>query len=332
LRSARYVSLTDSYGPDEQAYWAALVRAFPDALLSRAEARERIGDFAGAAHDMDEALALYSSLKDVRMPASYARDAIDHAILGETEKAQAALATARAQSDALSAEGRDPNIVAATGETLDFYAILDEARHGQIKAARIEFAGRSHWAYVQPSMLDRMADILRVGATKDEVIGTLVKPAGSFSAEARARRAKILADGGTDGKARYLAIRDLAPRNSFASFTSNLWSSGPSHYAAKTPDPKWQATMVDVLRTNTGVAAGYALLLDNAHTAQRLGKSRFQLMPFRRNVALSFVRFGNPGDLGISEDASYDAATVEAAIAPLFPRPKPPEPERASLH
>jgi len=172
---------------------------------------------------------------------------------------------------------------------------------------------------------------LRAGAGAGELIGTLARPAGSFLADDRARRTRILVEGGKDGVLRYRAVRDLIAKGAFPSFTENLLRAGPSHYAQKKPDPKFQATLVDMLRTNGGIAAGYALLLDSAHNARAKGMTRVQIMPYRRNLALSFVRFGNPGDPGITEDASYDVATVEAALNPLFPRPKPPEPEHASL-
>lgn len=331
VRAGPYISLTDKGGEAEQAYWAAAVRAFPEGLNDDARAHERAGDFAGAAHLEDQLIALVSSIKEARAPALYAHAALEHAFAGDSAKAEDLFATARAQSEALTAEGRDADGVASVGEMLDFYAIWNTAQHGDLKSARIEFAGRSHWTWVEPAFLDRLADQLRAGAGAGELIGTLARPAGSFLADDRARRTRILVEGGKDGVLRYRAVRDLIAKGAFPSFTENLLRAGPSHYAQKKPDPKFQATLVDMLRTNGGIAAGYALLLDSAHNARAKGMTRVQIMPYRRNLALSFVRFGNPGDPGITEDASYDVATVEAALNPLFPRPKPPEPEHASL-
>jgi len=331
VRAGPYVALTDKGGEAEQAHWAAAVRAFPEGLNDDARAHERAGDFAGAARLEDQLIALVASIKEARAPALYAHAALDHAFSGDMAKAETLFAAAREQSESLTAEGRDADAVAGLGEMLDFYAIWSAAQRGDLKSARIEFAGRSHWTWVEPALLDRLAEQLRAGATPGELIGTLARPAGSFLADDRARKTKMLVEGGKDGVLRYRAIRDLIGKGAFSSFTENLLRAGPSRYAQKTPDPKFQATLVDMLRTNSGIPAGYALLLDSAHIARAKGLTRFQIMPYRRNIGLGFVRFGNPGDPAISEDASYDVATVETALSPLFPRPRPAEPEHASL-
>lgn len=321
LRARAYVNLTDSFGPPEQAYWAALVRVYPDGLGSRAEARAGVGDFQGAARDIDEQVALIGSIKELRVPIGRARSGLYHAFAGNLEEARTRIAKAREESEAMRSAGEDANVVTSTTELLDFYAIWELARQGQMKAARLQFAGRSRWAEVHPALLDRMAADLRKAAAADDLIGSLAKPDGSFVVEAAQLRAKLVADGGKDGKARFNAMRAPLSDGEFSAFAGNIWRDGPSKYLAKKPSADWQATVVNVQRNGMGVPAGYALLLDSARTARKLGKERFQLMPGRIRTYAHFVRFGNAGEPGITSEASYDALQVESDLAPLFPKP-----------
>jgi hypothetical protein len=320
MRAETYMTLTDDYGPAEQSYWAAFVRAYPEALPWRALMRERAGDFLGAAHDLEEVIALYAPIKDTHLPSAYARAALDYAFAGNLDKARQMATTARQQSDAIAGENGSAETVNATAEMLDFYAIWDQVRQGQLKDARLQFAGRSHWASVSPTMADRLAAQLRASAAPGELVGTLAKPAGSFASEALALRVKVIGEGGKDGKGRYGAIRAPIGDGAWGAFAGNIWHDGPSRYLAKKPDDKLQATAVNLMRSGGGTASGYALLLDCARSAERMGKPRFQLLAGRKYIFIQFVRFGVVGDPGVTDDASYDAARVEKDLAYLFPR------------
>jgi hypothetical protein len=322
LRAARYIPLTDSLGPEEQRFWAALSRAHPESLYSRAAAREAAGDYAGAAHDYEQIVAIAAPMKDAPVPTANAHAALAHGFSGNAEKARQLIATAREQADAMTARGKSADTVTSATELIDFYAIWDLARQGQLRAARLQFAGRSRWTSVSPAMADRMAAQLRAGAAPDELIGTLAKPAGSFSSEAQALRAKLIRDGGEQGKDRYNAIRETVSDGAWAPFAANIWRDGPSRYLTKTPNKDLQASAVFIMRPANVTASGYALLLDCARSAQKMGKPRFQLLPGRKYLFGHFIRFGSVGDPGVSEDGSYDAATVEKDLAYLFPRPR----------
>lgn len=319
VRATPLLALTDRYGPREQAAWQAIVHARPEALIMRSESRRRAGDFAGAASDVETIHALMLTMTKDSYPALAAAAALDHAFAGDAAGAESRMVEARRQAAALAAKG-DGKGAGAIAEYEDFYGIWKLVQDGDLRQARLLFAGRGRWTVISPIMVGRLASALRAGLGGDEMVGSLAKDPASYRKEQRDTLVAALQNA-DDGKSRYFAIRPAIHESDFTPFVSNVWRAKESKYLTAKPNAEWKAQMVSSIRNGGGPASGYALLLDNARTAQKLGKAGFVSMPFRKYLYGHFFRFGDAAAPELPAALLYDANKVIADLQSYFPRP-----------
>lgn len=318
IRVSHFLALTDRYGLREQAVWQSIVQARAESLMFRAESRRRVGDFAGAAQDVEVLHALLGTMSKDLFPRLGALAALDRAVAGDMDGAASLIAEARKQTETLAAKG-DSKGAGETAQMEDFLAIWKLADAGDIKQARLLFAGRGRWTEISPAIVAKMATRLRAGLPVGEMIGSLAKDPATYRTDERDTLVAAI-NNADDGKSRYGAIRQPVHDSDFNPFISNVWRDKPSKYLLK-PNEQWKAQFVTTVRNGSGPASGYALLFDNARTAKKLGKKGFVAMPLRKYLYGHFYRFGDPTSPDTPAALLYDADKVIADLAPLFPQP-----------
>lgn len=320
IRATPFLALHDRYGPREQAIWAAMVRSRPEALIARAESRRRAGDFAGAASDVRTLQALFGTMSKEILPRLTVMAALDRAVAGDLAGGDILLAEGRKQAETLAAKG-DAKGAAEGAEYEDFIAMWKLAQAGDVRQARMLFAGRARWTEVSPIIVARLATRLRDGLARDEMVGSLAKDPASYRNDQRETIAAAIRNA-DEGKSRYAAVRQPLSESDFNPFVANIWRDKPSKYLVAKPNEEWKAQFVTVVRNGGGTASGYALLLDNARTAQKLGKTGFVAMPLRKYIYGHFFRFGDAATPDLPGELLYDSNKVTADLSPYFPQPQ----------
>ena len=320
LRAQRLVAFSANYGPEEARYYDALVRIYPEGLGDRARARQLGGDFKGAAEDMETWDELVRSLTNEASEYALAQAAISRGLAGEVERAEAHAAAARESHLATIAAGKAKDSGAAA-ETLDLYRIWSLAREGKASEARLLFGNRSSWTKPYPAAVSEVARQLRIGAKAEELTGLLAADPVAFRTDWLAARARAVNEGGTEGKARWGAIRAPLSLGQLDDFSGGVWKAGKSRYFAKKENDKLKARLINVVQNGDGIPAGYAVLLHSALQARAEGKSAFMLLPMQKYIYATYVRTGNPGEAGVLGPISFDVERVIADLAPLIPAP-----------
>lgn len=319
LRVSGLVELGGRYGAREKAYYDRFVKLMPVALLSRATARQYARDYRGAAQDYDLlGKALDSYLEQDQPDGFAAQSALLSYLAGDHEAGAVKEAAARAYVDKQVAAGKTP---ASQIELLDLANIVKLADKGDIRQARLLFAGRTKWTAPSAPALADMAERLRKGAAQDDLIGLLAKQPGEFLTEERDKDLALINAAGEKGEKRFGAMAPAVSRAGFDRFAGNVWRKGNSRYFGKKPNEKTQAWSVNTMRDGGGVESGYALLLASALEAKKRGSSHFALYPLRLSVSYDQVRLGGVDNERIYEDVAFDADRVIADLAPILPAP-----------
>jgi tetratricopeptide (TPR) repeat protein len=312
------VALGGRYGEREKAYYDRAVKLIPALLISRAEARQNARDYRGAAQDYEllgTLVGSYMTSGELSTSLS-AHSALMYYLAGDGEAGARKEAEARAYVDKQTAAGKTP---AKQIELLDFVNIVKLADRGDLRQARLLFAGRTRWTAPTPSVLADMAARLRKGASAEEMIGLLAKNPSDFIEESRGTALGLINAAGEKGEKRFTYLPPFVSRAGFDRFSANLWRDGQSRYFGKKADSKTNAWMVSTMRDGGGIESSYALLLASALEAKRQGHSRFAFFPLRTSLATSLVRLGDSAGPLVPEEVSFDSDRVIADLRPLFP-------------
>lgn len=320
LRIGGLVNLSDRYGSREQAYHDRLVRMMPLTLLSRADARLKVRDYRGAAQDYDQLVSLLGSYNEAQNnPIGIAAtSALYWYLAGDKAMAATRESEARNFVDKQSAAGKSPT---QQIELLDFLNIAKLIDQGDLRQARLLFAGRTKWSAPSPYIQADIAERLRKDAKPDDLIGLLAKAPADFPAEAKATRLSLLNAAGEKGERRFSAMAPVVTRAAFDKYAVQLWKPGNSRYFAKKINEKSDSWTVNTLRDGGGVEGGYALMLATALEAKKRGHSHFAFSPYRLSPNLAQVRMGDNANAQVPAAIAFSTDQVIADLRPLFPMP-----------
>lgn len=306
----------------------------------RAQARERAGDWAGAASD------LAALIKSIEKPdvVQLARLAVLQALAGDRASAEATLATAQQQVDELAATagGTDSKAQDAAQRVARADELMQLARAqlalaaGKTEDARALLLGRSRWLAPAPIAATVIANVqarLPAGAIPSD------------PAKLRGDAAKVARDAITT-KSVVPAMAIGWPRwedpDTAAALGRDLTTRPPPGGAARPGSVvkiervrEDGATLVRMSRL-AFIDTGYeAALLLAARTAREAGAERFAVI--ERGSGFRVGREGLTSGIAQlvvvtprdrlwagQEGRSLAVADVEAALAPLFPAPVPP--------
>jgi hypothetical protein len=303
-----------------------LTQIFPAAASAEANRLEELGRFAEAAARR-EALADYDAFltSDAMDSTLIARAAVSLALSGERDKAAARAKQARANFDKRKADGKPESDGSAFVELMDFYAILETARAGDMKAARRLFAGRSEWLSVSFGAVLETNRLLRAGAAQDELVGALAHtPEQLWKGREDAARAALLAKD-ADNKTLFALIPPIAGARAYEAVSPNVWRTTKSRMilATKPKDPSKVRGEYLVLFYQGANLAFDSYLMHAALLAKSRGQKGFVFRPVvQGNILAANIVTGNAGDPGLPETLFNDADEVIAAFSPIIPSPE----------
>lgn len=325
LSTPQYFALLPDAVPGEAAYGEAINRTYPWFAAGTADRLERVGKFAEAAAVRDALIDLDKASTPATIGSLImAQAAVSHALAGNTARAAELAKAAQENFDKRKAEGKpDPN-PAEVVEQLDLYNIIRTAAAGDAKTARRLFAARSQWVSASFGSTVEVNRRLRNGAAADELIGGLQQtPAQLWKTKADEDLAKALARD-TDNKSLFGMFPGAVKAGDFESVAKDTWKTQKSPWLLKPkkPDPEmagWD-TLFRYGATPTVMTQAY--MLHAALLAKSRGHQGFVILPVIAPTIFAVkIKTGNLGEPGLAAPIFNDAATVIAALQPIFPDP-----------
>ncbi|KPF77923.1 hypothetical protein IP88_05085 [alpha proteobacterium AAP81b] len=327
--AARLLALTPTISPGEAELLERLYRLSASTL--RAQARERAGDWAGAAADFG-ALVGAADKPDVVVQA---RLAADQALAGNTAGAEATLARVQQQVDELAATagGTDRKAQDAASQVARADELTQLARAqlalvaGQPDDAKAILLGRSRWLAPAPIAAAVIANV-----QAKVVPGSLAfDPAKLRGDAATVARTALVGKEATGLKA--VGWPRWEDPDVAAGYGKDLATRPAVVKVERVRDGG--ATEVSIFRNAAVDTQAEALLLLAARIATEQGATRFAVIA--RGLSFGAGRQGMTGNLGRltivtprdklwagQEDRAIEVAAVEAALAPRFPAPANP--------
>jgi hypothetical protein len=336
VRAVPYAQLTDTIGPDKQAYLDRLVKVRPEMPGFRAVQYQWAGRYLDAAAD-------YAAIADLRggftgndappLPDALALRAAMLAMGGKMADAATVANDAAAMIKFLTASGKAGTMqgaIDAAEQALDFEAIVADLAAGRASAARIKFAARSHWSVSAVPTVADLAAWLCHGAAAGELTSLLAADPAGLRRDGLIANAGAITEADNANANLYGVIRAPLATIAYAGWSDDVWNTKQSYFLHQRQAngnyvgdlfvvPQAPRLFKAVL-PNT-IATGEALLLHAALMAEARGMKGFVQAPGRQNLDVMLVHFGNPGDAGRPATTTFDAATVIADLSPEFPDP-----------
>ncbi|HQS70706.1 MULTISPECIES: hypothetical protein [unclassified Novosphingobium] len=321
LAAIRYMSVARAYGEAEAAVYDQAARAWPLALISRADARAAAGQFAGTAADYATYTALIATMPKTRYYASQARAAIAYRLAGNPAEGDRLIKLAMEKAEADIALGKNDGVVTSANEANDLYAILVALDSGQTTRARTLFSARSRWPSISAGMVAGVAQKLDAAATPADRTNIPITSAKDILAAEQARTVAQINDPGESNNDRFATYRSAFAPNEFTKFAKSVWKTDKSRYVITPKVEPENGELISTMRDGSGAPATYAMLLHLALVAKSRGHSHFMMMPGQLALNVARFRTGTPGDGKVFADVAYNAADVIAAISPIIPQP-----------
>lgn len=321
LAATRYMSVARAYGPAEAAVYDQAARAWPLALITRAEARAAAGLFAESAADYMTYTALLATMAKTRFYPSQARAAIAYRLAGNAPEGNRLIKLAMEKVEADIALGKNDTPVTSANEANDLYAILVALDSGQTARARTLFSARSRWPSLSAGLVAGVAQKLDAAATPADRTNVPIPSAKEIHAAEQARIVAQINDPGEKNTDRFATYRAAFAPNEFTKFAKSVWKTDKSRYIITPKVEPEGGELISTMRDGRGAPATYAMLLHLALTAKSRGHSHFMMMPGQISLNVARFRTGTPGDGKVFAEVAYNADDIIAAISPIIPKP-----------
>ena len=312
---------------DEAIYFSSFGRLLPIANYLNAARLEETGDFAAAALLREDMIGLFDVFEaNERSSSSYASTAVAQGLAGNWERSNHLAEEARTNMETRIREGNAENNSSVTVEILDLQTVLRAHAEGRTGEARRLFSGRSAWPGVSFGALVETTRRLREGASEDELIGPLAMTPDALWARRREAELASMIEKDKDNRTLWQYLRDAPPASGYRAISREVWRLDRSRLLGETDSDGWNDLTMPY---QGGVLAGLdGMVLHAALQARHRGKPGFVMITSTNNPRFAIVRFGAPGDRGISEGRFIDAAEAIAELEPLIPSPETIEAER----
>src|SRR5262249_15191020 len=152
-------------------------------------------------------------------------------------------------------------------EVLDLFDIVKLAHDGNQPQARRNFAARSQWLAPAFGQVLAVDQLLRTGATSDELVGPLAKSPDTMGNERRDQTLAAMLEKDKNNKTLWSRILPYASATSFERLSRPVWNGEKSHFIAKTKDKHLDAYLV-TLYEGDPLTQVDAMLLHSAVTAK----------------------------------------------------------------
>lgn len=318
---APFAEFSQTRSADEDLFNASFTRLFPAAAFSHAARLEETGDFAGAALLREDMIGLNDVLgaKD-RASLTFANAALAQGLAGNWDRSNELAELARTNMETRVREGNAENNSSVVVEVLDLQAIARAAHEGRMAEARRLFSGRSSWPGVTFGSLVEVSRRLRDGASEAELTGPLaMTPEGHWQRRRESEMASML-ERDRDNRTLWRHLRTAPAESSYRAISRDVWRLDRSRLLLSENAEGWRPL---VMPSAGGAIAGLdGMVLHAALQARHLGKRGFVMLSSPSAPQVALVRFGEPGDRGISEFRFIDAAEAIAELGPLIPSPE----------
>jgi hypothetical protein len=300
----------------------ALARISPNALSAAAAHMEEEGRFEEAARLRDSVDLLSNSFdQENRGLFPKASAALTHALAGDWPGAEERAKQARADLASRAASGKPESNAPAIVELLDLYDVVRLVHDGKLAPARRNFAARSQWLSPSFGQVTAVNAMLRAGAQPDELFGALAKSPDQMWTERRDQSLAALLEADKNNKRLWARILPYASATAYESQSKAVWNGDKSRMVGKTLNKTLNAYPIYVGQAGPLTQVD-AMVLHSAVTAKARGFPGFFMMMMPQNPAIGWVRFGKPGDPGITSDLYLDADAVIAELRTVIPTPE----------
>jgi tetratricopeptide (TPR) repeat protein len=254
----------------------------------------------------------------------YAASALDHALAGNWEKANARANDARENDKKRVAAGKPDESRSETAEVLDLYEVVKLQHEGNAAGARRLFTGRSAWLSVPLGSVMEVNRRLMPGATSEDRVGMLAKTAEQLWQEREeSEKAEMLAKD-VDNKTLFYLPNGAIRSGAWESYSKQVWNVKKKSKLFMEPDEKNGIIVGGFTDYYGNIYAKFdALMLHAALTAKEKGHSHFYFNPVLKDrYAYAQIRFGKAGDPGLPEGLVLTPDPVIAELQALIPSPE----------
>lgn len=306
---------------DEDLYYQSFSRLLPPVTYIYAARLEETGDFAQAALLREDMIGLLDVLESKeRSSSGYATASLAQGLAGNWERSNHLAELARTNMETRIREGNPENNSSVAVEILDLQTVLRAHAEGRTAEARRLFSGRSAWPGVSFGALVETTRRLREGASEAELIGPLAMTPEALWTRRRESELASMIEKDKDNRTLWRHLRDAPTIASYRAISREVWRMDRSRLLGRPNLEGWQDLRMPY---QGGVLAGLdGMILHAALQARHQGKPGFVLLTSPSNPTFALVRFGAPGDRGISEGRFIDAAAAIAELEPLIPSPE----------
>jgi hypothetical protein len=299
-------------------------RLYPASSASVAAYYENQGQFTKSAALREAIIDWHSSAKpDELVTSVFANSALSHALAGDWAKAASRAQEARENDKKRVTDGKPDTDRSENSEVLDLYEVLKLDHDGNAAAARRMFTGRSTWLAPSNGAIREANRRLRIGAAKDELIGTLTKTPDQLWQESRDNDLAELMAKDTDNKTLFAKIDSYNKASGWESMSKQVWNTKKSKILQK-PNEKNGLIPAWVFNGYYNYYAQFdGILLHAALTAREKGQTHLIFSPsIDKEYQYASLRFGKVGDPGIPELLALDVNKVIAELEQVIPSPE----------
>jgi hypothetical protein len=318
---APFAEFSQTRTADEDLFNTSFTRLFPAAAFGHAARLEETGDFAAAALLREDMIGLNDVLgAKERASLTFANAAMAQGLAGNWERSNELAELARTNMETRVREGNPENNSSVVVEVLDLQTIARAAHEGRMAEARRLFTGRSSWPGVTFGSLVEVTRRLREGASEAELTGTLaMTPEGHWQRRRESEMASMI-ERDRDNRTLWRHLRTAPAEASYRAISRDVWRLDRSRLLLTENAEGWRPL---IMPNAGGAVAGLdGMVLHAALQARHMGKRGFVMLSSPAAPQLALVRFGEPGDRGISETRFIDAAEAIAELEPIIPSPE----------
>jgi hypothetical protein len=252
-----------------------------------------------------------------------AEAALSHALGGDMAGAAKLAAEAHANYEKNAADGNVDQSGSAYVEVMDLLTVVTTAQ-SDLKTARRLFAGRSAWPSASLGCVIEVDKRLRVGASADELIGSLAKtPDQMLTERADTARAAALAQDG-DTKCLWRLLPRTIGASSYDAMSKRVWNTKKSALLVPIDPKKPRKFDVLALSYTDPVVERDAFKLHAALLAKARGQQGFVILQIYNNSTdylSAVILTGNRGAPGLAAPIFNDADEVIADLSEVIPSP-----------
>jgi len=332
ITASNYAGFNPTGDPAEDAYFTAIDRLIGVGAMVHATRLELLGHYAEAA-SLREAIRVRGKQLETGKASNFyaALCAVTLGLAGQWDLAKTRADEARKGVDDADTAGKPDVLKAAILENLDFFQLQRLAHDGHMADARRNFAARSQWPSVSAGAVSAMIDMLRQGATPDELTGALAQSREATFAANRQKGMAQLLQSDTDNKSLFNHIIAYTKIDEYERQSKAVWDTKGSDIISDKPYLDTQMWVLSTAKIQPiwGIVAPDALLLHAALQAKARGFKGFIYSQDPRQLGFAFVLFGNRGDAAMSDQFYLDADAVIAELQQIIPSPAELEIRRA---